>query len=100
VAPADPTGGAGPRPASLDPEIAEHLREAEDAYRSHAPPLRQLAAADLVLRTDPGNTRACFLAGDALLRSGDIENGCKYLARIKQLAVARTRARAAGCPDD
>ncbi len=86
--------------ALADPEIAQHLREAEDAYRSHAAPLRQLAAADLVLRADPGNARACFLAGDALIRSGDIDNGCKYLARIKQLAVARTRAHAAGCPDD
>jgi hypothetical protein len=57
-------------------------------------------AADLVLRTDRDNARALFLAADALLRSGDIENGCKYLARIKPPAIARTRARAAGCPDD
>ena len=85
--------------APLDPEIADRLREAEDAYRNHLAPLRQLAAADTVLRTDPGNLRARFLAGDALIRSGDIDNGCKYLAMAKPLVIARTRARAAGCPD-
>jgi hypothetical protein len=99
-----PSASAAHRPAHTaepaDPKIAEQLREAEDAYRSHAPALRQFTAADLVLRADPGHVRARFLAGDALLRSGDIDNGCKYLARIKQLALARTRARAAGCPDD
>jgi serine/threonine-protein kinase len=108
--PAPAPAAPGPRPASpahrpahtvapLDPEIADHLREAEDAYRNHLAPLRQLAAADTVLRAEPGNLRARFLAGDALIKSGDIDNGCKYLARAKPLAAARTRARAAGCPD-
>jgi hypothetical protein len=83
--------------APLDPDIADRLREAEDAYQNHLAPLRQLAAADSVLRADPHNLRASFLAGDALIRSGDIDNGCKYLARAKPLAAARKRARDAGC---
>ncbi|HEX3763773.1 MAG TPA: protein kinase [Kofleriaceae bacterium] len=86
--------------AAPDPEIAEHLREAEDAYRNHLPPLSQLAAADLVLRAQPGHLRARFLAGDALIKSGDIDNGCKYLAMARQLTAARSAARAAGCPGD
>ena len=98
-APAPPRRTARPA-APRDPEIAEHLREAEDAYRNNLPPLRQFAPADLVLRADPGNARARYLAGDALIKSGDIDNGCKYLAAIKRLAIARERARAAGCPGD
>jgi serine/threonine-protein kinase len=101
-----PAPTAPPRPvhrpahpvAPLAPDIADRLREAEDAYRNLAP-LRQLAAADTVLRADPGNLRARFLAGDALIKEGDIDNGCKYLAMARSLAAARTRARAAGCPD-
>ncbi|TMQ13869.1 MAG: hypothetical protein E6J91_17140 [Deltaproteobacteria bacterium] len=91
-----------PRPAAplRDPETEEHLRAAEEAYRDHLAPLRQLAEADAVLRADPRSVRARFLLADALLRSGDFDRGCKYLAEIKRLTVARARARAAGCPDD
>lgn len=76
------------------------MREAEDAYRKNLKPLLQLGPAGAVLQAQPGNLRARFLAGDALLRDGEFDNGCKYLAMARQLAVARTRARAAGCPDD
>ena len=89
------------RPAApADPEIAELLKQAEDAYRKKLKPLLQLGPAGAVLQVQPGNLRARFLAGDALLRDGETENGCKYLAMAKALPVARTRARAAGCPDD
>jgi hypothetical protein len=83
----------------VDPEIAKLLNEAEDAYRKNLKPLQQLGLAGAVLQAQPGNLRARFLAGDALIKDGDIANGCKYLAMAKALAVARTRARAAGCPD-
>lgn len=84
---------------AVDPEIAKLLNEAEDAYRKNLKPLQQLGLAGAVLQAQPGNLRARFLAGDALIKDGDIANGCKYLAMAKALAVARTRARAAGCPD-
>jgi serine/threonine-protein kinase len=112
---AAPAGSAPDRPAApatassahrpvrgapaVDPEIAKLLNEAEDAYRKNLKPLQQLGLAGAVLQAQPGNLRARFLAGDALIKDGDIANGCKYLAMAKALAVARTRARAAGCPD-
>jgi serine/threonine-protein kinase len=91
VAPDDPQGAA---------EIDQLLREAEDAYRNHLPPIKQFAAAESVLRADPHNARARYLAGDALIKSGDIENGCKYLAVLRRDGAARERARVAGCPSD
>lgn len=87
----DPQGAA---------EIDQLLREAEDAYRNHLPPIKQFAAAESVLRADPHNARARYLAGDALIKSGDIENGCKYLAVLRRDGAARERARVAGCPSD
>ena len=81
-------------------EIDQLLREAEDAYRNHLPPIKQFAAAESVLRADPHNARARYLAGDALIKSGDIENGCKYLAVLRRDGAARERSRVAGCPSD
>jgi hypothetical protein len=36
--------------------------------------------------------------GDALVTSGDLANGCRYLRSARALAAAGERARAAGCP--
>jgi len=77
----------------------EHLRNAEEALQRDNS-LRQLAEADLALRADPHSVRARFLLGDALIKSGDLDHGCKYLRAIVQLAAARDRARAAGCAGD
>jgi serine/threonine protein kinase len=82
-----------------NPAAEEHLRAAEDALRG-ANTLRQLAEADLALRADPRSARARYLLGDALIKSGDLDHGCNYLAAIKHVAGARARARAAGCPSD
>jgi cytochrome c-type biogenesis protein CcmH/NrfG len=75
------------------------VRDAEAAAQANQT-LRQLSAADLALRADPDNVRARYLLGDALIKSGDIEKGCKYLAGLKRVATAHARARAAGCADD
>jgi serine/threonine protein kinase len=83
-----------------NPEAEEHLRAAEAVYRSDGSPLTQVQEADAALRADPRSVRARFLLGDALLKSGDVDRGCKYLAQIKRYAAARARARAASCPDD
>ena len=85
--------------APRNPAAEEHLRAAEDALRG-ANTLRQLAEADLALRADPRSARARYLLGDALIKSGDLDHGCNYLAAIRQVAAARARARAAGCPGD
>jgi hypothetical protein len=100
-----PTPGRVPRgqgragSAARNPEAEQHLRDAEEALQG-GQTLRQLAEADLALRAAPGNPRALFLLGDALIKSGDLEKGCKYLAALKRLPSARARARAASCPDD
>jgi len=80
-------------------EADEHLRAAEDAFQS-GKPLRQFAEADQALKANPRSVRAKYLYADALIKSGDLDNGCKALAELKQNATARARARAAGCPGD
>jgi len=77
----------------------EYLRNAEDAYQSNNV-LRQFTQADFALRANPRSARARYLVGDALIKSGDLDRGCSYLAPIKQLPAVRARARAAGCPGD
>jgi thioredoxin-like negative regulator of GroEL len=80
-------------------EADEHLRAAEDAFQ-RGKPLRQFAEADQALKANPRSVRAKYLYADALIKSGDLDNGCKALAELKQNATARARARAAGCPGD
>ena len=101
VAPAPAPAPIAPPPAKprANPAAEEHLRNAEQALHADNP-LRQLAEADLALRADPRSVRAKFLLADALLKSGDLDRGCAYLHTIKNLASARDRARAAGCPGD
>jgi hypothetical protein len=94
-----PRGQGRAGSAARNPEAEQHLRDAEEALQG-GQTLRQLAEADLALRAAPGNPRALFLLGDALIKSGDLEKGCKYLATLKRLPSARARARAASCPDD
>ncbi|HMG20779.1 MAG TPA: hypothetical protein VK607_05660, partial [Kofleriaceae bacterium] len=98
--PAPPRIARSARSAEVrNPEAEAHLRDAEAAFQANQP-LRQLAAADLALRADPRSVRARYLLGDALIKSGDLDNGCKYLATLKRVSPARERARAAGCPSD
>ena len=57
-----------------------HLTAAEAAYRSNKI-VKQLTEASAALRSEPKNRRAAFLAGDALLKSGDKVRACRYLKR-------------------
>ena len=75
---------------------AEHLRAAETANN----PLTQLIQANLALEANPRSVPAAYLAGDALLKSGDSVNGCEKLRAIKAYPRAAKRRREAGCPDD
>jgi thioredoxin-like negative regulator of GroEL len=86
-------------PASATAEAEEHLRAAEEAYRSNQP-LRQFAEADLALKANPRSVDAKYLYADALIKAGDLDNGCKSLAEIKRDRRARARARAVKCPGD
>jgi serine/threonine-protein kinase len=71
----------------------EHLRLAEAAQQA-GNRLRQMAEADLALQADPRNLRARFLLGDALLASGDADNGCRQLRQAQALPVAKARLEA------
>jgi serine/threonine protein kinase len=59
----------------------EHLRKAEQALRVKDM-MEQLVQSDLALRADPRNARAKFLYGDALIKYGYTEKGCRYLRQL------------------
>ncbi len=82
-----------------DPAIATHVSAAESARRS-GNRLRQLAEAHAALDLEPGNTRARFLAGEALLETGDASRGCRYLRKARRLREARTLLDSGRCPID
>jgi serine/threonine-protein kinase len=81
----------------VNPEATAHLAAAEQA-RTAGNHLRQLAEADAALQADPRNVRARFLFADALIASGDLDRGCKYLRDLGKNPTARERSRQAGCP--
>ena len=83
----------------VGPELAQHLAAAEAARRSRNR-LRQLAEADAALALDNRHVRARFLMGEALLETGDIANGCKYLRMAKRLREARAILDSGRCPAD
>jgi thioredoxin-like negative regulator of GroEL len=80
-----------------NPEVATHL-----AAAAQAPPagnrLPHRAVADAALQADPRNVRARLLFADALIASGDLDRGCKYLRDLGKNPTAHERARQAGCP--
>jgi serine/threonine protein kinase len=93
------SGRGGPRTPARNAAAEEHLRNAEEAFRA-GNHLRQIAEADIALRADPRSARARYLVGDGLLKTGDLDRGCKYLRELKRNPMARDRARAGGCPGD
>jgi len=96
AAPREPTAGRAAAAAAAAAErLAAHLSAAESAHRS-GNRLRQLAEADAALTLAPGNRRARFLIGDALVAAGDLAQGCRFLRRAGA-GVATARADAAGC---
>jgi hypothetical protein len=70
-----------------------HLIAAETAYKEKNY-LRQLTEASAALEKEPRNRRAAFLAGDALLKSGDKVSACKFFRRS-----SKKHFRRAGCSD-
>jgi len=68
-----------------------HLQAAEQARRD-GKLLKQLSEANASLKQHPGNRRAAFLAGDALLKSGDKVAACTFFKR-----AGKRHYRAAGC---
>jgi len=76
--------------------IRAHLSAARIARASNNT-LRQMAEADAVLDLAPNNRMAAYFKGDALLRSGDKANGCRYLHRARVLKQARRRYIGGGC---
>jgi eukaryotic-like serine/threonine-protein kinase len=95
---ADPAAAADRAAAAAERrkrEIAQHLAAAELGYKAKNY-LKQQSEADEVLQLDPRNARANFLVGDALIRSRDKVNGCKYLARSRSSAAKALMAEA-GC---
>jgi hypothetical protein len=86
-------------PDPKDEALTKHLAAAESARRS-GNRLRQLAEAEAVLDRDARHTRARFLAGEALLETGDAVNGCKYLRRASKISEARALLSSGRCPGD
>ncbi|MDB4957746.1 MAG: serine/threonine protein kinase [Myxococcales bacterium] len=94
--------GSGARPKLVMPassEAAKHLAAAEQAKQA-GKNFRQLIEADAALHADPHSVRARFLLGDALLTSGDLARGCKYLRDLGRNSAALARAHSAGCPSN
>jgi serine/threonine-protein kinase len=69
------------RPNLKDPRLEEHLRNAEEALRARNL-MRQLTQADLALALDKRNARAKYLYGDALIKYGQTDKGCRYLREV------------------
>ncbi|MDQ3334379.1 MAG: serine/threonine protein kinase [Myxococcota bacterium] len=69
---------AAVRVVRTNPKLEEHLRKAEEALRSKNM-MGQLTQADLALQADPRNQRAKYLYGDALIKYGQTDKGCRYL---------------------
>jgi eukaryotic-like serine/threonine-protein kinase len=84
---------------SPHPEVAAHLAAAE-AAKASGNRLRQLAESDAALQADPRNVRARLLFADALIASGDLDRGCRYLRGLGRNPTAAARARQAGCPSN
>jgi hypothetical protein len=79
---AEPRPDAGVRVVvRTNPKAEEHLRKAEEALRT-GDMMGQLVQADLALRADRRNARAKFLYGDALIKYGHTEKGCRYLRQL------------------
>ncbi|HVK83342.1 MAG TPA: protein kinase [Kofleriaceae bacterium] len=97
--PARPAGTSDARPPARNTEAREHLRAAEQALRD-GNQLRQLAEADLALKSDPRNVRAKYLLADALIKGGDLDRGCAYLRALGRNPLAVARAASAKCPTD
>ncbi len=75
------TVDASTRVVRTNPKAEEHLRNAEEAFRTHND-LKQLSESDEALQADPRNVRAKFLYGDALIKYNQIKRGCQYLRSI------------------
>ena len=75
----DPTPPTStPKKSSSQVQAEKHIRAAEAARRD-GNFLLQLAQADEARQLDPKNRRAAELMGEALVKSGDSERGCRLL---------------------
>jgi serine/threonine protein kinase len=86
-----PDAAPAPAPAAPAPRAdpaARHLRNAR-AARAANNTLKQLAEADSAYRLGRGG-EAAWLLGDALVKSGDIKNGCAYLRKAQRISSAKT----------
>ena len=79
---------------AVGPVSPEQLVVAAEQARKEKNFLKQLSEATKVLQGAPNHRRALFLAGEALLKSGDKVRGCAYLKRS-----GRKRAKQLGCLD-
>lgn len=95
TAAADGRGDDKEDDATRKARARKHLAAATAAQRANNV-IRQLTEAEFALALTPRDPKALLLAGDALLRSGDLAKGCRYLARVKT-AAGQARAQEAGC---
>lgn len=76
-----PDAGVSVRVVRPNPKAEQHIKNAEQALHANNV-MRQLTQADLALQADPRNARAKFLYGDALIKYGQTDKGCRYLRQI------------------
>ena len=79
-APPEPPDAAV-RVVRTNPKAEQHIKNAEAALHTNNV-MRQLTQADLALQADPRNARAKFLYGDALIKYGQTDKGCRYLRQV------------------
>jgi serine/threonine-protein kinase len=92
-----PLTGSGSHPTPrTNPEVEAHIAASYTAQRQ-GKLVTQIQEAQAALDLDARNVRAKLLIADALIRSGDLQRGCKYLRELGRNSVAIARARSANC---
>jgi hypothetical protein len=94
-------GGAAPATPARDPEadkrkLRELLAAAKEA-RAADRSIPQIAYAQRALEVAPRNREALFLLGEALLRSGDLDRGCRVMKKVETMAEAAELLAKRGC---
>ena len=82
-----------------NPELEQHLADFADAKRT-GNVLKELAAAQLAVKSDPRSTRARLAFAEALIAAQNTTEGCKQLRQLPASPQVTALVHAAGCGSD